>query len=283
MYKIGLSSCGFDLNEENFKTLAKNGVSGIEISLKAEEYKDINYEQVKSLAEKYNVKLWSYHLPFYPFEEIDPSASDKAMRKHTVDYFSELIKKGSSIGIDKFVIHASGEPIDDAEKGERIKAAMESLDFLAEVGAKSGAVIAVEDLPRTCIGNSSEEILRVLSANDKLRVCFDTNHLLGESNLDFMDKVGDKIVTVHVSDYDFIDERHWLPGEGKLDWNAMYKKFKEIGYDGMWLYEIGLKAPDTIVRQRDLQISDFVKNAECIFGGETPTPLGRAKENLGMW
>jgi sugar phosphate isomerase/epimerase len=44
-------------------------------------------------------------------------------------------------------------------------------------------------------------------------VCFDTNHLLKESSEDFARAVGPHIVTLHVSDYDGKDERHWMAGE----------------------------------------------------------------------
>ena len=82
------------------------------------------------------------------------------------------------IGIDKFIVHPSAEPIEKDLRSENFKYSMESLDRLAEIAYAEGAVIAVEDLPRTCLGNSADEIGKLISVNDKLRVCFDTNHLL---------------------------------------------------------------------------------------------------------
>lgn len=283
MYEIGLSSKGFDLNRENFEKLAKSGISAIEISMKPEKYSGINYAETAAMSKEYGVKLWSYHLPFSPFESVDMSSADRALRENTVAYYSELIKKGSDIGIDKFVVHPSSEPISDEQRSERKKCSMESLDLLSEIAYRNGARIAVEDLPRTCLGNTIDELSELISANDKLGVCFDTNHMLIDNNLDFMKKLGDKIITVHVSDYDFVNERHWLPGEGKLDWQAMLAGLRQTGYTGVWLYEIELKCPRTIMRDRDLTFEDFYTNASCIFAGEKPPVLGRYKENLGMW
>lgn len=283
MYKIGLSSCGFKLNEENFKALNKSKISAVEISMPSEEYKDIDYKELKKLSALYEVELWSYHLPFHPFVEIDISAADKTVRENTISYFSELIKQGSNIGIDKFIIHTSKEPIQEEQRDECLKYAMQSLDTLAEIAAVSGAFIAVEDLPRTCLGNTTEEICELISANDKLRVCFDTNHLLLGDNIGFMRKLGRKIITVHISDYDFVNERHWLPGEGKIDWNEMINVFREIGYSGVWMYEIGLKCPKTIIRKRDLTFDDFYNNGMSIFAEEKPRVFSIPKKNLGMW
>ena len=144
---------------------------------------------------------------------------------------------------------------------------MDSLDRLAEMAFAEGVTIAVEDLPRTCLGNTADEIAEIISVNDKLRVCFDTNHLLKDNNVNFMRTLGDKIITVHISDYDFINERHWLPGEGKVDWKDFMTEFNNIGYDGVWMYELGLECPPTIVRDRNLTFVDFYQNANSIFNG----------------
>lgn len=286
MYKLGVSSYGWELNEQMFEKLHKANIDAVEISMLADEYKNINYKEVGALAKKYGIKLWSYHLPlqFAPLPEIDPSSLDSAIRENTVGYLSELVKKGADIGIDKFVIHASGEPIrDEAVRAEKMKYAMEVLDILAENAYRSGAYIAVENLPRTCLGNTADDIAQLVSANDKLKVCFDTNHLLKDDNLNFMEKLADKIITVHVSDYDFMNERHWLPGEGRIDWKSILAKFQEIGYNGVWMYEVPLQCPKTILRDRDLNFDDYYENAQSLFAGRKPEIFSRQKENLGMW
>ncbi len=283
MLKIGMSTCAFPHTEESFKNLSENGISAVEISRPREEYDSFDYKEIKSFADNYGITLWSYHLPFMPFREIDISSCDGELRRNTLAYLADLIEKAADIGIDKFVIHPSGEPIADDIRAERMKYSMESLDFLAEFSAKRGAIICVEDLPRTCLGNCAEDILKLTSANDKLRVCFDTNHLLLDNNLNFIEKVGKKIATVHVSDYDFLNERHWLPGEGDVDWKTLYDALMAKGYNGVWMYELGFTAPPTIARDRDLIYSDYRQNALTIFEGKTPAPIGKRMPDLKGW
>lgn len=285
MYPVGLSSCAFDLNEASFEALIKANVRNIEISLPFSAYPALDHKYVGKLSRDFGVNLWSYHLPFASRDIFNIASLDEELRTYTVKTLSEYVKKGADIGIDKFVIHPCGEPAAEAgaTREEHMLRAMTSLDTLAEVAAEVGAVIAVEDLPRSCLGRNAEEILRLISANDKLRVCFDTNHMLIEDNIRFAEMLGDKIVTLHVSDYDFENERHWLPGEGKNDWQALYKKIREIGYNGVWMYEIGVKCPKTIVRDRDLCFEDYTRNAEEIFTGKPLTVIGRPKKHLGMW
>ena len=280
MYNIGLSTPCAYVTDEYFSACRAAGISYVEISDNMDGYARLDYEVLSALAKKYGVKIWSMHLPFGPFTELD--LSNPALAAHTLEYFSELMKKGAEIGVDKFVIHPSGEPI-KSEREVRMATAKKSLAALADIAAEYGATVCVENLPRTCLGKDSAEIAELLSAHGSLRACFDTNHLLSEDNVEFVHNVGGKIVTLHVSDYDFVNERHWLPGEGKVDWQALIAAIRNTGYSGPWMYEIGFACPKTILRDRALTCEDFARNARELFAGEAPTVFSRPKPNLGWW
>ena len=265
MYKIGLSSCGKELSRQLFADYAKAGLEAIEITPNWEDYKYLNYKDLKRYSEEFGVTLWSYHLPF---QTTDLSTQDRAWRLCATEYMSELIKQGSDIGIHKFVAHPSSGSFPPEERAERILCAKDSLNELAEVAARFDSEICVEVLPRECLGNCSDELLDIISVNDKLKVCYDTNHLLKEDCITFLERVGHKIATVHVSDYDFVDERHWLPGEGKLDWTQLYNGLQKCGYNGIWMYEIRFERSD---REKVLTCIDFAENAKEIFAGTVPT------------
>ncbi len=279
MYRLGLS-CGFAHTEENFCALQKSGIEAIELVNRHELNDVMDYQNLKRLAKKYDITLWSMHLPYCT---VDISAGNQLERRETVARIAEFIKRGADIGFDKFVMHPSVDPIEDNERPEHMKKSMDSLNTLAEIADSCGGVIAVENLPRTCLANTTEEMTELLKANPKLRVCFDTNHLLNGDYVNFMKIHKDKIVTIHVSDYDFINERHWLPGEGKIDWDVFMTEFNKIGYSGVWMYEVSLTCPKSIIRDRDLVFDDYVQNAKALFDGKTPARFSKPVENLGMW
>jgi sugar phosphate isomerase/epimerase len=271
MLPIGLSSCGKELNDETFAAYREAGITHMELALAPAEYPVLNYRAVREMADRHGVLLWSLHLPFNPFHVLDISRRELA--ENAVAYQSELIKRGAEIGIKTFVIHASGEPIAEEDRPERMKQARLSLCLLADVAKSCGGRIAVEDLPRTCLGRNSSDMLALIADHPDLRICFDTNHLLSEDPLAFIRAVGSKIVTTHVSDYDGLDEKHWLAGEGILPWHAMYGALIAEGYTGPWLYELGYAAPATRPRSRNLTPDDFVRNAQEIFAGKEITVI----------
>lgn len=284
--KIALSLSGVgkkSIDVENLKKMKSEGIDAVEISLGRDLSLALDYDELKKSADEAGVELWSFHLPFMPFAEIDVSSTDDDVRAYSLSMLSDMMKKGSAIGIKRFVIHPSGEPIEDAAREERMAAARKSLAELAVLAKSLGTTICVENLPRTCLGRNSAEILELVSADASLRVCFDTNHLLEEEISDFIKAVGDKIVTIHVSDYDRLNERHWLSGEGCIDWQSLYTELMATGYSGAWLYEINLEAQPSIIRPRDLEFSDIRANAEEILSGKAPKPFGVPAENLSSW
>lgn len=281
MFAIGLSSCSKEIDEALFAAYKQAGIPHMELSADAEELSELDLQAVRTWADRYGIDLWSMHLPFSPFYFLDPSDVEKG--DVTLAYFRQFIRKGTAIGIRRFVVHPSAEPIEETDRHARMECAKRTLAVLADFAAQFNAVIAVENLPRTCLGRDSKDILELLSAHDALRVCYDTNHLLGEDAVHFIEAVGDKIITTHVSDYDFLNERHWLPGEGKVDWQEILQALQKAGYTGPWLYELGFKAPKTVNRERDLTCEDFVRNANELFAGESPTVHSTPVAGLKGW
>ena len=282
--EIGLSTNGMKpITEEHFRAMKAAGITKVEISLTTEASDAFDPAPAMEIAKKTGVELWSFHLPFAPFEEIDISSPDETLRLKSVEHMSRLILKNGSAGIPHFILHCSGETIVVEERRAHMEQAVKSLKTLADVAASVNAQILIEDLPRTCLGRSSWDILQLLKADDRLGVCFDTNHLLGEEIVDFVKKVGKKIVSTHISDYDAWNERHWLPGEGCIDWQALYNALLEVGYEGPWLYEVAYAPEWCIVRDRDLTPEDFVRNAREVFENKPLTVLGKPIEPMTFW
>lgn len=192
--------------------------------------------EIYEFAKAHGVTISSIHLPFSPFSMIDGTDPEKEL--FTVKLQTMIMEAAAKSGIKIAVIHPSGEPYQDEERAERLEQGCKVIAQLAENAKKLGMQLALENLPRTCLCRTHDEMQYFLERIPDLKVCFDMNHNLSEDNADYIRAVGDKIITLHVSDYDFIDERHWLPGKGKVDWKKMIEVLEEVGYNGRFLYEI---------------------------------------------
>lgn len=266
-WEIGLSIR--DTGERNLQALAQGGIDCFEVSDIGRE-DALQWKEIRRAAQRCGVKIHSFHLPFGA--DTDISLCDNAARRRALSRQIELMQRAAQDAqVSLFVIHPSYEPIAPSERAQRLARAAESLHTMAQAAKAVGGRIAVENLPRTCLGNCSRELSELLAADDHLGICFDTNHLLTERNTDFIRAVGKHILTTHISDYDFLNERHWLPGEGKNHWEEILSLLEEDGYAGAFLYELGLTAPETIIR-RDMTPRDIRENADALLFAR-PFPL----------
>lgn len=258
-YELALSTCSDErlLTDEGMQSLRAAGVKAIEISFGREATERIDFEALCGRLQAHGLRAWSLHLPF---DGADVAALDEALRGDTLALYGRLIARAGAAGVRTAVIHPCLEPVAQADRPARMQQAKRSLRELAEWAEAAGVVLAVEDLPRSCLGNCAQELLELLSADERLRICFDTNHLLLERWQDALPRLKGKIRTVHLSDYDFVDERHWLPGEGKLDWRSLLHALRGVGYHGPLLYEVGLGAPRHSARTHPRTLQEFSLN-----------------------
>ena len=179
--------------------------------------------------------ILSAHTPFGPMT--DPSSANTAQRRLAMETEKTVLDQISDWEISIAVLHASFEPIGEDERATRMEIARDAIAELGEYARTRGVTLAVEVLPRTCLGNCSKEILYLTEHGKLAKVNFDFNHLLKESHFSFIEAVAPYIVTTHVSDYDFVDEKHWMPGIGKIDWKNVIGCIREHGYNGQLMFE----------------------------------------------
>ena len=229
---------GEGYTQKDFEAFKKAGIGAVEISPRFSKEDEIDWDAVKSESIRTGVKVNSYHLPFSGKYTI--SDTDENKRQEVVKNNIRLIEKAASAGAKYMVVHPSTEPIAEEDRKSQMEQAKKSLRALCDAAEKVNAVIAVEDLPRTCLGRDVADMKELLSADDRLRVCFDVNHLLRGTHEEFVRELGDKIVTLHISDYDFEDECHFMPGIGKINWCELATLLENADYDGVFLYEVSL-------------------------------------------
>lgn len=225
----------------DFKDAKQNGIEYVEVALN-QCYRNVSEDEViprinamKSKIDSAGVKVWSIHLPFS--RTLDISVTNDEARKRNVGIIAKMIKASAVFNPSKLVLHSSSEPIADSEREERIKNSIESVGILRKYAEEIGAQLCVENLPRTCLGNTPEELLRIIADYPEVGICFDTNHYLTGTPVYFAQTAGHRIGTLHISDYDGVNESHWIPGDGTIPWNELFTLIQEKGYKGIYMYE----------------------------------------------
>ncbi|HZH72462.1 MAG TPA: TIM barrel protein, partial [Mariniphaga sp.] len=183
-----------DFSLEQFNQLKFNGIKYIELGtaklVKMTPEERVEWiENIKNLSEKAGIEVWSVHLPYS--RTLDVSVTDSQLRENMINECTSIIELCSKLQPKKFIIHPSAEPIEDTEREQRIQHSIESLKVLNKTAQSFNARLTVECLPRTCLGNTSEELLRIVNAvGNNVEICFDSNHLLKEKPEEFIAKAG---------------------------------------------------------------------------------------------
>lgn len=225
------------------------GITHLEIVIRRADDVD-QLEPIVRTVNELGMIVHSVHLPYG--RQIDPSSLDPTMRRKTVAYQADILRAVADWRPKVAVLHPSSEPIEPGEREARLEVCRDSLAQIAEAAHGAGILLCVECLPRTCLGNSSDEILRLQSGIDHLGVCCDVNHLFKEAPENFIERVGDRIQAVHISDNDGVDERHWVPGKGVIDWQAVLRALARIGYPGPCMFEARARSGEPPVQAEDL-------------------------------
>lgn len=176
------------------------------------------------------------HLPFGHYR--DYSWLDEEKRVQLVEDTVELFRIVDQYSPYCYLLHGSKEPIYADGRAARMEALKKSLAVLVK---STKTPICVENLPRSCLLNTADETIGLVDTVEGLKICCDTNHFLLEKTEDAILKMGARIATLHVSDHDYINERHVMPGYGKIDWMLVLDALERTGYQGVFNYEVTMR------------------------------------------
>lgn len=250
VFKSGLFTC------VEYSKATIDGVDGFETVEK-------DVVKLAELSKKYHVAVRSFHIPFGSFDEIYkfvPASLDKAQREQTFAYTKRLIESLVPAGIQYVVIHGSLRVLDE-DRPEHLKVFVEYLQKLCDFCKPFGIRVAVETLKPRCIGNGLKEHLLIQEqvGRDNVGICFDSNHLLKEDNIDFLEGAGQYVITTHLSDFDGEDERHWYPGRGINNWKEIVRVLEEKEYTGPWVFEVGYPEGEATPQELEKLVAEWEK------------------------
>ena len=217
---------------------------------------------LKAKIDSAGMKIWSVHMPYS--KRIDISLVDSAKRASSVNYVRDMMRVAGIFQAKRVVLHPSADTVVPDDRADRIECCRASIAELAPVAAEIGAVLCIENLPRTCLGRNGQEMMAIIEGFENVGICFDVNHLLYQSHADFLNSIEKgTIKTVHISDYNFTDERHLIPGEGDIEWAPVWKGIRDNGYKGIMMFECFGNAEE-LTQARELLTGRFIPEKSFI-------------------
>lgn len=227
---------------DTMRLLAGSPVKAVELWEPAFDKSDGFVQAARQALAAAGVEPRSVHAGFG--RSLDISSPDNAVRSAGLQAMRAALDLAASIGARIIIVHPSAEPISDDDRDARMVQSKHSIAAIADMARQAGCRIAIELLPRTCLGRSAAELLMLLEDVDPgvAGVCLDTNHLMGDYAAlpGVVRRLGPRLFTLHCSDYDGVDEKHWLPLRGVIDWTAFLAALRDAGYTGPLHYEADL-------------------------------------------
>ena len=147
------------------------------------------------------------------------------------------------VGVSAGVLHPGGggwlregRPVEEVDAKRT-----ESLAALADHLKGTGLDVCLENMAaKTAMAG---ELIAIIESTGRehLAICLDTGHLnvAGGSQGDFIREAGPLLKALHIANTEGERDQHLMPyGRGKVAWGEVATALKEIGYAGLYTFEI---------------------------------------------
>lgn len=229
-----------DSPEESVLEFEKDGVEYIEL---AHEHGAILLERgadhvatgraFGEFARAHGVSVLQGHLRFPA-----PIWSSGEMR----DYLVRQIEMYAAIGIRCAVLHVESKERMGLDGDAWLENNVTALRELVRRIAHVDITVCLENM-RT-YNESADTILEIIErvGSPKLGICLDTGHLnltKASTHAAFIKRAGKHLKALHIADNEGERDQHMMPfGRGNVNFEEVVAALREIGYEGMFNYEI---------------------------------------------
>ncbi len=193
---------------------------------------------VAQRARELGIQLWSAH---NPCNDWDLSSADADHRSRAVDAHRRMIEVLGRMGVEHFVVHhvrpstLAGDPL-ALERGEQ------SLYELLPAACAAGVVLLIENFGNLAARTLVATVEKL--GEDQLGIVVDVGHAhcasLAVSAEGEIYDAAPFLRSVHIHDNHGrgTGDEHLPPGWGTVDWPAVLRALRDVGYDGPFMLEV---------------------------------------------
>jgi sugar phosphate isomerase/epimerase len=186
-----------------------------------------------------------------PFLDISTAASDPLIRKVVVERFRMGLQLAAEVGATHMVIHSPFAALGanvftghytGRRLEEQISHAQETLEDALSLAEENNCTLVMENIHDT----NPEPLIRLVTSFDSrhMRLSLDTGHAfiahqLGAPSPDhWVHQAGDLLHHIHLQDTDGNSDRHWEPGDGSINWFALFEALAELDHSPRLILEV---------------------------------------------
>lgn len=221
---------------ERFLLIRTAGFDAVSLWWDAQEEHLPLIQAMPALARDAGLVIESIHVPFRKANNL--WSDDASKREPVITEHLAWIDECAAQAIPRLVMHV----VSGNGPAEPTAAGMDSLQqFIVKAEARH-ITLALENTRRP-------DLLDAIFAtfpSPWLGMCYDTSHdrLWPVEAPGLLKRYGDRLVTTHFSDTDGSMDRHFLPGDGVIDWPAVAAAFPKIYTGPLMLEVMSYKTPD---------------------------------------
>ncbi|MEM7133876.1 MAG: sugar phosphate isomerase/epimerase family protein [Chloroflexota bacterium] len=246
--KIGASTIAYrdrQLNAELLKEIKGSGVEILELTdyHPAFDYTDLAaFRTLRAALDDLEMQVYTLHAHLLYLDQACVLwASSPDQRQHLFASYQTAIDAFARLGGGIMVTHdiAIAER-DQPEHGEQLAALTENLQQITTYAADHNIRIAVENLGRGYFSDpvNLKNLVRAVGL-DAIGICIDTGHRnLNGDPVEALRIAGEKLFTVHIHDNHGQHDEHLLPTHGNIQWSSILQTLDDIGYPGVFMYEL---------------------------------------------
>jgi len=194
---------------------------------------------------------WSGRLGIHgPFSDFLIDAKDREIRAVVQARLDAALTACEKLGAVQMVIHSPFDPWDHSNFGtqtkdreRRVAAVLDTLAPALGRAEDQGVVMVLENIRD--IDPAERAAIVTAADSPALRLSVDVGHanwshcVCGAvSPAEFVAVAGDMLAHMHLQDTDGLADRHWVLGEGNIDFNAVFAELRKIGSQPHLIIEI---------------------------------------------
>lgn len=205
-------------------------ILGFELFYNSDDYLS-KAREFRKYADKIGIYCNQTH-GFTPFivKRVSPDENDMMLEN-----VKRTIEVSHVLGAKYCVLHPSSD-LSIEENAKRFSS-------LKQIAQDNDMIIAIENMPTKGLFGKPEHFIKLLNLiNDNhFKVCLDIGHaeidFVDSSAIEFINKLGDKLVCLHIHDNNKVQDIHQLPYTYSVNFSEITKALKENHYKGDVTFE----------------------------------------------